>query len=740
MKKILIIPILVLFSISVSAQASRVVTGKVYADEDGQLQPLPGVNIIWENTRQGTTTDSDGSFSISQKGNQHMLKFSFIGYEPQIVHIHDETPLEITLKPNLEIGEVTVVQKDRGTYLSTISPIQTERIGGAELHKAACCNLAESFETNPSVDVSYSDAVSGAKQIRLLGLDGIYSQLQTENIANFRGLATNFGLTFIPGPWMESILVSKGASSVLNGYEAIAGQINVEFKKPDSQEKLHLNAFASADGKTEFNANSNIRLYKDMLTTGVFFHAENLSNRIDHNHDNFLDHPLNTQIHLYNSWKYNNYKGLMLHGGLRFLNDERQGGQVDFRKEMLRSQSSPYGIGIENQLLEAVFKAGYVFPSQNSAIALLTNAVAQSMDSFYGMNNYVGDETRFYANLIWTQDLDSRGFHTLNSGASFFLNNFDERLNLRAMDRKESVSGIFSEYTLKPSDKLTLMAGVRADFHNMYGTMLTPRMHFRYQPDPRWTFRLSGGKGYRTANVLAENSFLLSNFRELVFDETIQEEAWNYGFNFIQNYSVADRDLTISAEFYRTDFQKQLIVDRESSNQQLVISPLDGKSYANSWQVDVRYPVIKNLDLLVAWRQNDVKQTIGGELVEKPLTSRYKGLITMNYTTNLKKWMFDYTLQFNGGGRLPLLPDPSLNMAGMNDEFPAYTIMNAQITRYFRHWSIYAGAENLTDYIQHHAVIGYENPYDPGFDATRIWGPVSGRRIYMGLRFTMNYN
>ena len=740
MKKILIFSILIVFSILGTAQVTRVITGKVFANENGSLQPLPGVNIIWENTRQGTTTDSDGSFSISQKSNQHMLKFSFIGYEPQTVHIDDEAPLEIVLKPNLEIGEITVVQKDRGTYLSTISPIQTERIGGAELHKAACCNLAESFETNPSVDVSYSDAVSGAKQIRLLGLDGIYSQLQTENIANFRGLATNFGLTFIPGPWMESILVSKGASSVLNGYESIAGQINVEFKKPDSQEKLHLNAFASADGKTEFNANSNIRLYKDMLTTGVFFHAENLSNRIDHNHDMFLDHPLSTQVHLYNAWKYNNYKGLMLHGGLRFLNDERQGGQVDFRKDMPRTSTSHYGIAIDNRLAEAVFKAGYVFPSQNSAIALLTNAVTHSMNSYYGLHDYEGDESRFYANLIWTQDLDKNGFHTLNSGASFFINNFDEILNQRVMDRKESVPGIFTEYTLKPSDQLTLMAGVRADFHNMFGTMITPRMHFRYQPDPRWTFRLSAGKGYRTANVLAENSFLLSNFRELVFDETIQEEAWNYGVNFIQKYNVADRDLIISAEFYRTDFQKQLVVDRESSSQQLIIAPLDGKSYANSWQVDVRYPVVKNLDLLVAWRQNDVKQTIGGELVEKPLTSRHKGLVTLNYTTNLKKWMFDYTVQFNGGGRLPLLPDASLNLAGMDSEFPSYTIMNAQITRYFRYWSIYAGAENLTDYIQKHAVIGHENPFAPGFDATRIWGPVSGRRIYMGVRFTLNYN
>jgi outer membrane receptor for ferrienterochelin and colicins len=314
----------------------------------------------------------------------------------------------------------------------------------------------------------------------------------------------------------------------------------------------------------------------------------------------------------------------------------------------------------------------------------------------------------------------------LNSGASLFRNQFDEQLNTHKMDRNETVPGLFSEYTLKPSDRLTFMAGIRADFHNIYGNFVTPRMHFRYQPDPRWTFRLSAGKGYRTANVLAENSHLLSNYRTLEFEETIQEEAWNYGVNFLQNYKVFNRDLQISMELYRTDFQKQLIVDRETNSGKIIIAPLDGQSYANSWQVDVRYPVVKNLDLTVAWRQNDVKYTIGGDLLEKPLTNRYKGLITANYTTNLKKWMFDYTVQFNGGGRLPVIAGSAApNQVAPGTEFPSYTVMNTQITRYFRFWSIYAGAENLTDYMQKHPVQGYDNPFQPGFDATQIWGPVA---------------
>ncbi len=738
MRSKLVLLLIILFPwVSFSQEIKGVVSGL----DNGKVQTLPGVNIYWEKTQKGTVSDGNGSFSIRQGNGQHVLVFSFVGYETQSLHIHDQDPVEVVLKPNLEIGEVTVVKKNRGTYLSTINPIQTERIGGAELHKAACCNLAESFETNPSVDVSYSDAVSGAKQIRLLGLDGIYSQLQTENIPNFRGLATGFGLTYIPGPWMESIQVSKGAASVVNGYESITGQINVAFKKPDSDERMHLNAFASSEGKVEFNGNRNFRLYKDMLTTGIFVHAEDFSSRNDHNHDGFLDHPLTRQMHLFNSWKFNNHKGLMLHGSFRYLTDQRSGGQTGIQREKPASGDGLYRIGIQNNLGEAVFKAGYVWPSQHTALAVLSGFTRHGLGSSYGLTDYDADESRAYVNLVFTQDLDEAAKHVINSGVSYFYDAFDEVYNHLGKARHESVPGIFAEYTFKPSDKLTAMAGLRADDHNLFGTFVTPRAHIRYQPDPRLTFRVSAGKGYRNANVLAENSHLFSNSRNLVFDDVVWEEAWNYGISLTQQYKVADRDLMITAEFFRTDFEKQLIVDRESSNTSIILKPLEGTSFANSFQVDVRYPVIRNLDVTVAWRQNDVRQTMGGRLLEKPYTSRYKGLFTTNYTTNLKKWMFDYTVQFNGGGRLPSIEDAGSSSvyAGLPREFPSYIVMNAQITRYFRYWSIYAGGENLSNFKQDHPVLGASDPFGPGFDATNIWGPVVGRKLYAGIRYTLNF-
>ncbi len=722
---------------------SQTLEGVVFSSDENGKNPLPGVNIYWQGTSKGVASGDDGTFEIKKENGDHVLIFSFVGYESQELHVSDLTPVEINLHPNLQLEEVNVVHKNRGTYLSAIDPIQTERINGAELHKAACCNLAESFETNPSVDVSYSDAVTGAKQIKLLGLDGTYSLLQIENMPAMRGLATNFGLTYVPGPWIESIQVSKGAASILNGYESIAGQINAEYKKPDSQEKLFLNAYAGASGRLEFNGNGNIRVYKDKLTTGLFVYAADQSQRNDENGDGFLDEPLSRQIQVFNRWKYNNHNGFMAQAGFTVLTEDRLGGQAAFERDMQPVVTNPYGIQIDNDRLEGFFKSGYVWPSQRTALAWLSNFSRHETRSFYGLNRYDGNETRFYGSAILTRDLNIAGTHTLNAGFSFIYDDFSENLYNMQFTRTEQVPGIFGEYTFKPNEDFTLMAGVRADFHNLFGTFVTPRMHFRYNLGEHLTFRGSAGKGYRTANVISENNYLLASARPLqLVDDVFQEEAWNYGIAIVQYYTLWDRELQINAEYFRTDFQSQLVVDRETSASNIILAPLDGESFSNSLQFDVRFQPIERLDVLLAYRHNDVQQTIGGQLREKPLISRYKGMASFNYTTNLKKWMFDYTIQFNGGGRIPRYPVEGIEtmlLPADYYEFSPYTVMNAQITKYFRHWNIYLGSENLTGFMQENPVAGAAEPFGPDFDATNIWGPVMGRRIYMGVRFLLNY-
>ncbi len=717
---------------------AQTVSGRVYGLDDGHKEPLPGVNIIWMGTDHGTATDIDGHFELENKHGHHMLVFSFVGYETDTLHVKQEHNLEVILSENRELGEVTVVEKNHGNYLSKVNPIYTQKINGHELHKAACCNLSESFETNASVDVSYTDAVTGTKQIKLLGLTGLYTSLQTENYPNLRGLATNYGLTYIPGPWMESIQVSKGASSVVNGYESITGQINVEYKKPDTEEKLHLNLFAGDDSKLEFNANAATKV-SEHVSTGIFFHAEDISKENDHNHDGFLDHPLTEQYHFINRWKYSGHNGYIAQAGVNLLQEERTGGQAGYREGGLQEVGHPYGSYIDNKRGELFFKTGYAWgEEQNTSFGFVSNAAFHSTDATFGANTYNADEKNIYANLIFASLFSEEPEHHFTTGVSYYYDKIDETLNDADYSHYESVPGIFFEWTHKKGHLYTLMAGIRADFHNLFGTFYTPRFHFRYAPTEHFTLRTSAGKGYRTTNLISENNYLLSSSRSLNFtDEVMQENAWNFGASAVQTIHLFERELSIGAEFYRTSFIDQLVADMENSATEILFYPLDGKSYANSYQVDIKYQPVNGFDLTLAYRGNDVKQTIGGELHEKPLTSRYKGLVTLNYTTAQKNWMFDYTLQLNGGGRIPQTPEAPA-VYNQHNEFSSFTVMNAQVTKYFRNWSIYLGGENLTNFTMDHPVIGSEDPYGPWFDATKIWGPVLGRKIYAGIRFTLN--
>lgn len=715
---------------------SNPIKGTVFGIENNQKIVLPGAGIFWAGTTIGTIADQNGEFNIPSNKTNNLLVFSFVGFKTDTIKWSGEEVIDAVLDKNQELDEVTVVQKNKGTYISKINPIYTQHINGAELHKAACCNLSESFMTNPSVDVSYSDAITGAKQIRLLGLDGTYSQLQTENFPNLRGLATNYGLTYIPGPWLESIQVSKGAASVVNGYESITGQINANFKKPDAAEAFHFNLFGSAEGKTEVNSNFAVKL-SEKTSTAFFVHTENFQNRIDHNMDGFLDEPMMKQIHLFNQWKYTSGTGFMIHSGIHYLNEDRLGGQADFRKDMQRSVSDPYGVNVNNERFEGYLKAGYDFKNLRHSMAFISNFTYHEMGSYYGLNTYSGNEFTMYGNLVHTFSIDQMNIHSLNSGVSLIVDQADEILNQTAINTNEVVPGIFSEYTYKPSLKFTLMAGLRADFHNTFGSFITPRFHVKYAPTDHLNLRFSAGKGYRTPRILTENSFLLANSRSLSFQQNeIHEEAWNYGASINQEIHLAGRPLNISAEYYRTDFINQLVVDRESSASQILLSSLDGKSFANSYQLELRYELLPRLDLIAAYRITDVKQTINHQLVRKPLTGKYKGLLTVNYSDRLKKWMFDYNAQFNGGGRLPVVAGSLVNSP---TEFPSFVVMNAQVTKYFRYWNLYAGAENLLDYTQNQPVIGAENPFGPNFDATRIWGPVMGRKFYAGVRITLNH-
>ncbi len=747
MKRILILflSLLPLFSIAKTDEARRIFEGKIVEVLANKKQaPLPGASVFWKNTTEGTATDVNGHFSLDASEESRVLIIQFVGFETREIEVDkfDGKELIIELSPNIELNEVIVSKRRAGTILDRESPIQSQSITGAELCKAACCNLAESFETNASVDVSYADAATGAKSIKLLGLTGKYIEMMTEKNPNFKGLASVYGMVYVPGPWMESIQVSKGVGSVVNGFESITGQINIEYQKPQNAPKLYLNGYTNSMGMSEGNLITGVKL-SDKLSTSILAHGQDNKKEIDHNKDNFLDDPMVRQYNFINRWHWKPNKNWITQFGVKFIDEQRIGGQKGYDKSKTNDINNAYRIDIDTRRYEAFAKIGYVFPKNDDrSIALITNFSSHEQKSFYGLRNYDAKQKNLYANLLF-QSYIGNLTHKYTAGLSFIYDDFNDNLtrgisSLGATDRSEKIAGAYAEYTWLPSDEITLQTGLRYDYNSVYGGFITPRLHFRYQFAEGSTLRLAAGSGRRTSNPIAENSFLLASNRTFNIDSNLkQEKAWNYGLSVTQYFNLFGQDFTASADFYRTEFQNQVIVDVDKNINQVNFYNLDGQSFANNYQVELKFEPVNRLDVTTAIRFSDVKADINDEFQKVPYVNRYKGLVNLSYSTNMNIWQFDFTTQVNGDMRIPSTAGNPVEYQ-RREKSPAYAVMNAQITKRFKIWEAYFGVENLGNYTQKHPIIAAGDPHGGNFDASMIWGPIQERKFFLGIRLTID--
>jgi len=720
------------------------------ANDKNEHIGLAGANVYWLHTTIGTVTDIDGEFVIPYSEEHTKLLISYVGFKTDTLTITKPKKIHHWLNPVDNLDAVTITSRKQATAKSYLQAANTFTVSSDELLKAACCNLSESFETNPSIDVNFADAVTGTRQIKMLGLTSPYILIATENIPSIRGASQAFGLSFIPGTWVESIQITKGAGSVVNGYESIAGQINAELVKPSTDDKLFVNLYGASNERLELNTHINTKV-SDKWHTGLYIHGNTQQGTHDVNNDGFLDMPKYDQINVMNRWQYTNpEKGLMSFINLKFLNDEKQTGQLNFNPKTDKLTTNAWGSEIDTKRYEVSAKLGYVNPEIPwQSIGVQTAFSSHKQDSYFGLKQYDILHNSLFANVIYNSIIsDSR--HKVKTGISYAYDYYDEVIVTQNLapnyERTERSIGAFFEYNYDDLDKFNVTAGLRIDNHNLLGTFVTPRIHARYTPWEKSALRASVGRGKRSANIFAENQSMFATSRTINILNTTgkvyglnPEIAWNYGMSFLQGFNLFGRKADITFDYYKTDFENQVVVDYENP-QEINFYNLDGKSFANSFQTELNYNVFEHFDLRLAYKLYDVKTQYQSEKLEKPLTPKHRFFANASYETHVRdgntgQWKFDATFNWLGKQRFS---STTSNPAAY--QLPEYTptvgTLNTQITKVFSSkFEVYLGGENVTNVKQDNPVLGANDPFGSNFDTTYVYGPIFGSTYYAGLRF-----
>ena len=696
--------------------------------------PLIGASVYFIPGNQGVFTDTLGGFALNlPDGFPAKLVISFPGYTNDTLEINSAETVRVLLKKSVNLKEVEVTAKKEALAVSTINPMNSIKITQVELLKAACCNLSEAFETNPSVNVAYKDAVTGVKEIQLLGLGGIYVQLQSENIPDMHGLAGIYGLTFIPGPWIESIQLTKGSGSVINGYESTTGQINVEYKKSMDMEqpRFFLNLFGDERGGMEANIILKHK-FSSLWSSMLMLHGRRMKNEVDRNNDGFMDIPDNNSINIYNRWNYHNANKREAQINVKLLSDEIRGGQTaDVKSTEL------YKTMVNTKRAELSGKLGFIYKDKPfKSIGNIFQLSVHDMKSSFGLKNYNATESSIYLQSIY-QNILWQSNHQYKTGFTYRYNYLEQHFFGIPVKTEENIPGIFFEYTYNYLDKFTLISGVREDIHKNEKFVFIPRVHGKYNFSENFIVRFSGGKSYRIPYEIADHLSVLASSRQIIFKEKINPEtAWNYGINFTKKFSIVSHELTFSADAYRTEFVNQLVVDSYTDSTKIFFNNLYGKSYSNSLQFTLNIELLEKLNLRLAYKFEDVRSTFNGKTEQQPLVSKNRALGTISYATSNEHWKFDYTLALEGKKKLQNVYFDSENNGKQFS--PSFAIMNFQATKVFRKFELYGGAENIFDFRQLNPIIHPENPFGNSFDATNIWGPIQGRRIYAGIRLSIS--
>lgn len=725
---------------------AQTITGNVTNKKN---EPLFGATIYWINTTIGTTAGEQGNFRISTEGiTDKRLIASYVLHKPDTVAIKTQSFTKFQLAESQDLDEVVIKSNNSGIVISNRKPIKYEQITKTELVKAACCDLSGCFETQITVQPQTTNVVTNSKELRILGLSGAYNQILIDGFPMIQGLSHTYGISSIPGTLVDNIYISKGANSVLQGYESISGQINVITKVPDNTDKILLNGYINSFAEKHLNFNYAFKKRKWSNLTAI--QTVQPADRVNKNEDSFIDLPLLTRYMVFNKLKYGNANdwGWNSTVGMRFLSEKRIGGQTFFYPDTDKGKTYVYGQSVNLKQPEVWIRTGYRL-NDNKNFTLYTSSFNHTQKSYFGTVKYDAFQTNFYGNLQFELDYNTNS--SLKTGLSyrhlnlnediFFTNNDLQRTYAGNYKRKEDIGGLFAENSMKFLDnKLSWITGIRADHHNQFGFILTPRTLIKYNITPKTILRANIGTGWRTVNLFSENIGLLVSSRDIIFKEPIKpEKATNLGINITQKFKTETISGFISGDYYRTSFNNQIFIDYDSAPQKAIIKNFTDKSVSESFQTELSVTFKDRFEFKTGYTLSDVFREINGKENNIPFNPKYRSVTTFGYKPLSKKYQIDFNVHFYGKQRLP---NTSSNPPEfVRDHFSkAYSTANTQFTYNLKRFEFYTGCENIFNYKQKQPIIGSENPFSQYFDTSSVWGPTRGSELYFGFRYKVSNN
>lgn len=715
------------------AQEAKLLKGQVLGEAN---QPLVGVAVYWPYHQDGVTTNEEGFFELPFYPNAYLV-VSYIGYQQDSIYITQNNFISHQLQPDLAFSDVEVESKRVGIYTND-GIVKENVITQDELKKAACCDLSGCFETEATVQPQVTNMITQSKELRMLGLAGVYNQVLFEGLPGFvNGLSYTYGLSTYPGPLIQNIFVAQGANSVIQGHEGMSGQINLEVRMPDTNE-LFLNTYVNSFGEQQYNVQYAATKGNWKSMTAV--HWARPGGRFDHEGDGFMNVPLISRQVFFHQSAFDYDQGEVL-AGLRFSRENRVGGQIDYEPDEHKGGREVYGQYIDYLQPEMWLKWTHQL-GESWQLNYHWGGQYHQQDANFGLRKYEAEQWGQYHRLGFTLDKKRSQLRLGGSFRHFQINESVDNIlfhlpvppseNPLKIQRTDQILGAYAEYEYDlVAEKLSVMGGYRIDHHQDFGAFGVPRLLVKWNSWKNADFRFSAGRSWRIPNVLSENVFLLAGNRNLYFQETIlPEEAWTWGVNYTQDFEVMGQAWSLGADFYQVLFSRQFFPDMDRRQNAAFINNGGGAAQSNSLHLHWSAAWSDRIATRLSYTYLDVYTTIDGEKRTLPFNHEHKLLGVVSYQPLHENWQLDVNVHWYGEQRLPDLKDER----AFSEPF---TLLNAQFSYDFKWLEVYTGVENILDFRQNFPIRSWEQPFGPLFDPSYTWGPTRGREFYLGLRKTL---